>query len=47
MTATCRSCQTFGRAGITWVSPSRIKVTLAQTYVGERLGVRQTIAGLR
>jgi hypothetical protein len=37
--------ETFGRAGITWVSPSRIKVTLAQTFVGERLGVRQTLAG--
>jgi hypothetical protein len=35
----------FGRAGITWVSPARIKVTLAQTYVGERLGVRQSAIG--
>lgn len=29
----------FGRAGLTWVSPEHIKITVAQTYVGERLGM--------
>jgi tetratricopeptide (TPR) repeat protein len=32
------TAERFARAGITWVHPSRIKLTLAQTYVGERTG---------
>jgi Flp pilus assembly protein TadD len=30
----------FARAGLTFVHPSRVKFTLAETYIGERMGAR-------
>jgi tetratricopeptide (TPR) repeat protein len=32
----------FARAGITFVHPSRLRITLAETYIGERAGTRGT-----
>jgi hypothetical protein len=35
----------FARVGLTWVSPAHVKVSLAQNFVGGRVGVRQTLFG--